>query len=295
GAAGPVKLPNNDVIATLIGYKFALEAARNKVDDQVNDREISRGQINALKDSLLVRLNQFNEKMRAFASQTPYINALPKVFNINEAEAKILKPLNDMRSLWTKVNDVNLPVFNNADLILLGNYTLAAYTVELTALKKAFEEYESDLVTGTLARSERDDLQERIYALLKSYRLVLPTYFAADAAMVESMPRLTVVSERLPAAVVLQGAWDVATSKAKLTFAASTDVDLEKYEMRVSPGPIYDAELENVLAEISPAGPFTLSTDNGFDVSGKTFTYRLYVILTTGTERGSNEVAIVRP
>ncbi len=60
-------------------------------------------------------------------------------------------------------------------------------------------------------------------------------------------------------------------------------------------GPDYDTEDEVALGTILPAAPRTFSTDFALLAPGNAASYKVYVILTTGNERGSNAVTVTRP
>ena len=62
----------------------------------------------------------------------------------------------------------------------------------------------------------------------------------------------------------------------------------------MSPVPTYSAAEESVVAEI-PAGTPTLSSLEGLAAPGGATDFKVYVVVTTGNEKGSNVVRITRP
>ena len=95
--------------------------------------------------------------------------------------------------------------------------------------------------------------------------------------------------------VVLPGVWNPGTEVADYSWTQSTEATLLGYEVRISPGPVYDADASSVIATIPGGGLLTFSSDAGLTVPGTTIAVKVFVILTTGNERGSNTLAITRP
>lgn len=59
--------------------------------------------------------------------------------------------------------------------------------------------------------------------------------------------------------------------------------------------PVNDTEDDITIGTIEPGDPLELLTLAGLETPGATALYRVFVILTTGNEKGSNTVAITRP
>ena len=114
--------------------------------------------------------------------------------------------------------------------------------------------------------------------------------------MTESLPAYSPGPGGTPKAVDLTGAWDAAGATARFTFTPSTEPALEKYELRVVPGPEYVADDESVVASLpgnAPAREFATGLYLG--AVGQTATFKVYVMLTNGHESGSDAVTITRP
>jgi hypothetical protein len=74
----------------------------------------------------------------------------------------------------------------------------------------------------------------------------------------------------------------------------STHPDLDHFSVRSSPGPTYKTADEFVVALV-PKTETTFTTDSGLGAPGARALYRVYVVLTTANERGSNTVSVTRP
>jgi hypothetical protein len=79
-----------------------------------------------------------------------------------------------------------------------------------------------------------------------------------------------------------------------LTWTASPHPNLLHYSVRTAPGPTYRAADESVVATV-PHGTLTFSTLEGLVAPSATALYRVYVVLTTLNEKGSDTVAVTRP
>ena len=104
GAGNEVVLPGPVARAALVTLKDQLVAKRVEVQAELNDEEIAREELELQKTAMLTRLNQFNEKLRAFFPGSKWLAALPKVPSISEGQSNILDPLDDAATLWLKVN-----------------------------------------------------------------------------------------------------------------------------------------------------------------------------------------------
>ncbi len=79
-----------------------------------------------------------------------------------------------------------------------------------------------------------------------------------------------------------------------MTWTPSTNPNLYHYSVRTSPGPKYKAADESVVAEGAKTDT-SFSTDEGLVSPGATALFRVYVVLTTANEKGSNTVSVTRP
>ncbi len=93
-------------------------------------------------------------------------------------------------------------------------------------------------------------------------------------------------------ASTLSGTWNATTGQADTTWTASTDPNLDDYQVRMSPGATYDAA--TVVATV-PSDTLSLSTTTGLDNPGDVASFKVFVRLNTGNEAGSNTVTITRP
>ncbi len=249
---------------------------------------------NPMKVFMNLRGGQFNAKVRGPLGGTSYAAALPELPTPTDGMGVFVPPLDDILTLWTKLNAaVGIPGFT-APLLLLGGYTLAEYTTALVNLKLQFALVAKEQLGVSLLIGDRNVLQDVIYPVLKVYRQTVPTNFAENSPLVTSLPRLTPEPGSTPDAVLANGTWNAPTTQGKLTWDASTSPDVVQVEVRWSPGPTYDSANEVVLANLAPTAPRQYFTTQGLLAIGDESNFKIYVLTGTGNERGSNTVKVTR-
>lgn len=293
GENGPLVAENGITIEMLGSYGKELSGFASNIQDKLNDQEIASGFIELQRGGLLERLRQFNRKVRGKLGNTPYVKALPNVPTETSAEPKIIEPLNDMASLWGKINAATIPNFA-PPLLLLEGYGHETFLTELAALKKQYETWGEAEQELKLERERRNKVQEKAYAAMRDYRKAVQGEFPADHALVTSLPRLTPAAGSKPDAVAVTGTWLAQQQKAKITWEASTDAKLDHYEIRWSPGSNYSTEDEAVLADIGKEDPREYLTDQGLAEAGQSSSFKVYVVTTSENEKGSAPVTVKR-
>lgn len=293
GAGGPLVLPDGTTRALLSTMHDDLLAFAAAIQSKLNDQEIARGTINISKAALLARLGEFNRKVRGFLAKSPYANALPDVPSDTAGEARILAPLDDCSSLWAKINAATIPNFT-PPLLMPDGYPVATFDTDLAALKAAYQSYSEAEQTLKLEREKRNDLQATAYAAMRDYRAAVQGSFPAEHAMVTSLPAITPSPGSTPNAVTASGQWDDLNSEAVITWSESSEPNLDRYEIRMTPGATYDTENDTVVGSESP-GTLEFHTTDGLFNPGDVASFKVYVVLTTVNEAGSNTVTITRP
>ena len=289
GAGGPIELLAGVTAASLLVQRTQLQTARAELEALRNGREEARFLVDAAKAALLNRLNQFNLKIRSLAPGSKWEAMLPKAYTVSEGMGRVVPPLDDVQDLWQRYEVEEVPV------TLMGGYTLTTFTNDLIALKAAFTTLASAENALGIKRGQRTEIENRIYPILKAYRQRIPAEFPEGNAILATLPRLTPLPGSTPDPVVANGTYNPATLTADLNWTASTNPDLASYEVRGVAGPDYDTEDETPLATILPGAPRTLTTNFALGTPGNAATYKVYVTLTTGNERGSNPVTVQRP
>lgn len=301
GVAGPLLLrnPNGPVPPTvsradLVTMRDNLQLKHTDITGQINNVQIAAAALKTMKEALHLRGGQFNDAMRSDLAGTTFVEALPLLPQPGDGQGIFIEPMDDISTLWVKINTaVGIPGFT-APLLLLGGFTLTEFNTALGLLKTQFETVHKEDFLVSFKIKERNRMQDLIYPILKGYRLAVPTKFAATDPLVLSLPKLTPDPGSTPDAVLANGAWNVPTTQGKLTWGASTSQDVVEFEVRWSPGPDYDVDTEVTIANIPVAGPREYSTTQGLLAIGDVSNFKIYVKTATGNERGSNTVKITR-
>ena len=263
-----------------------LVAAINTVEGHRTDRDNR-------KEAIRERLRQFDAFVRGVLAGSSYVGRIPDLIAFGANPGKWLIALRDHLDIWTDINASPPPGFT-PPLVLNGPYPIATFTTDKSDLETTFQ---------NLTLSEQDvdrELQEReakylaIRDKLVLYREAVMGSFPANHPLVLSIPRLTPLPGHTPDPVVLTGVWNAGTSMADLSWTASPDPDLEEYELRREGSTPYNGNLEQVV-ESFPPGTLQFSTNTGLTVPGSTMGFKVYVVLNTANERGSNAVTVSRP
>lgn len=294
GAGGPLVLEDGTTIAGLTGYRDQLDAYRVSIQGKLNDVQIAAADVFARKTALLVRIGEFNRKVRGSIGKSSFAAALADVPSVTSAQNIFLDPLDDTANLWPKINAATIPGFT-PPLLLPGSYAVAAFATELAALKTAYATVSTAEHEVTLERRLRDFVQDKAQAAMVLYRKAVAGSFAENDPLVLSLPAVTPDPGSTPDGVTANISWDATQLKAKITFSGSTDPNLFQYEIRFCPGANYSTDTETVVGNLSPTDAREFLTDAGLSAPGNVASYKVYVILTTGNEKGSNTVTITRP
>ena len=296
GAGGPLVLEDGTTIAILTGYRDELSNYRSSIQSKLNDVEIAGGFLTQRKTAMLARNGEFNRRVRGAIGSSPYAAALSNVPAITAAEGPFLEPLDDVASLWAKINAATIPGFTGP-LLLPDGYAIATFLTDLAALKAAYATDGTAEQELKLERKSRDAVQVKAQKALVDYRRAIAGSFAENHPLVLSLPAVSPEPGSTPEPVTASIVWDPLQLKAKITFSASTDQDLDHYEIRFCPGPNYSTETEVVTinGNILPGGPLEFFTDTGLTAPGNIASFRVYAILTTANEKGSNTLTLTRP
>lgn len=291
--ANPLRLENGTAADVFQDVRGELLATRDRVQDAALERVLARATLNIKKEWVHARVNLFKEKVIAALGSSVYARALPLIPGLTEGEEAFSKPLIQAGKLWKKINAAP-PAGFAAPLVLLDGTTEAAFTTALAELAKLYEAVTDAEQDVTLALEHRNDVQDRIYQMMKNYRQTVPTRIPAGTALLETLPALTPTSSRTPDPVVASGTVDAATQQAVISFTPSTDADLEGYDLRMTPGDTYDTEVDAQVATLAAGAGTEFRTPAGLPTPGAVATYKVYVKLKSGGEAGSNAVTLSR-
>ena len=293
-AGGPLVLEDGTTISIMTGYRDLLDAFRLSLQGRLNDLQIAAADVLLKKTGLLARIGEFNRKVRGSIGKSPFAAALPDVPVITSAQGIFLDPLDDMAMLWPKINAATIPGFTGP-LFLPGAYAVATFLTELTGLKFAYATGSTAEHEVDLERKLRNAVQDKALAAMVLYRRAVAGAFPENDPLVLSLPAVTPDPGSTPDAVTANIAWDATQLKAKITWSASVDPNLFQFEIRFCPGPNYSTDTEVIVGNVSATAAREFFTEAGLAASGNIASFKVYVILTTGNEKGSNTLVVTRP
>lgn len=282
------------------GYTRALlNTARGDLSNQIttlintiNDLEQLRKDREDAKALVRERMKQFISFVRGVLGDTNAVTRLPDLVPYAANQGQWILCMRDIRELWLDINTTP-PAGFTPPLLLTGGFTQANFATEVTNLETIFTGITQRDQDVEEALRERDEQYQAIRDKLSFYRDAVEGRFPATDPLVLSIPRLEPLPGHTPDPVTLSGSWNAGIVQAALSWTASTDPDLKDYQIRRS-APPYNGNLEIVVATVLP-GVLTFNTNQGLPGSGSQQAYKVYVRLTTGNERGSNAVTVVRP
>jgi hypothetical protein len=274
--------------------KTGLEAQQAGVQDDLNAVEIARGELLAQKELLLGLLNEFNQYIEGYYAATPFASARPKAPGLGDGQERFLTPLRDMASLWTRVNATAAPPGVDLPLTPSNGFGQQDFQEQVEVLQAAYDTLANREQTLLLTRTVRDRLETEAYAIMKSYRQGAPARLAGFPDLVATIPKLSPEPGHTPEPVAASAVFQ-APDQAKVVYDASADPELDYYELRGNAGPEFRSGDAVVVATNLPEAPREFVTDFGLTQPGAKASFSVYVVLTTGNEKGSAPMTVERP
>ncbi len=275
--------------------RATLDTAKTNLQTVLNNLENSRVNLEKIRQTAGDRVAEFNRRIRADFSGNTTFNSLPDVPNRSAGRDAFLNAVDDMLDLWNRVNALPPSPLFTAPMLLMGGFTRAKLVALRAQLDGVFTTRSTCERAAADQRLLRNTLQVRAKALMVTYRLKIEALYAPDSVPVTTLPRLTPLPGSTPDPVTLTSAWSQPNLRAELSWTESTDPELAGYQVRATPGPDYSTEDETLLATIAPGAPLTYTTAAGLALPGAAMSYKVYVILNTNHEAGSEPGTVTRP
>jgi hypothetical protein len=292
--ATPLTLRGTYTLAMFTTDRTSIITAVNNTISATNTAQITAGALEAQKANLLLRAIQFRKWVEGYLPGSPYEQALPVAPKIGAAESKFLDPLQDILNLWGTINGDAAITGVPLPITLSGGYVVATFTTDLNNLRGAFVAAKNASEQATLVRRQRDVLLKPAEQRIKQYRDVIQARYLPTDPFVQSLPALSPAPGSTPDPVQVSGGWNSTAQEVQLQWQPSPNPKLAAYEVRGCIGSVYKAENAFVIANIKE-GTTAWSGIEGVEFPSAKCVYRVYVLLTTGNERGSNDVAVIRP
>lgn len=285
-------LPGTYTVALLGTDRTNLEAMILNVETNINALQNAANDRDIKKQAIRIRMTQFRAMVIAQIGTSLYRRSLPTLPSFTQGESRYLQPFNDMQTLWGQIN-ASPPAGFTGPLLIEGSITLANFTTELTALKTAYNTWNSQRVLTSNAFGARDMLLKPIRTRLQQYRSAVVGVLGAGNPLIDSLPAFSPPAGSTPDPVSLSGVWSGGDTTANLNWSASDDSNLDHYSIRYHPGPRYKAAEEQSVDTVD-ASLTEYATDYGLPVEGSVAWFKVYVVTSTGNEKGSNAIKITR-
>ena len=277
--------------ANLVSTRALLDAALSKVESKLNGKEYARAALENTKRDILARAQELVRRLRGkLPADSPLLATLPdELPQQSSAEGVFFGPMRDCSDAWVRADG------EGVEFELTGNFGVADFTALFAALGTAYTALNTAENDLDYARAKRNTLQNEVKTLLSGYRPAVEGLFLPDHPLVVTIPVLYASGSRTPDPVMAAANYDAAEHQAVITFTESTDKDLDYYELRGVPGPEYIGEDEQVIATLPKgASPREFRTDFSLAGPGMAASFKVYVILTTENEAGSEAVSVER-
>lgn len=308
-------------LAAAGGLRGEMAAVREAVRALEMEERFQAAVLRLGRVALTGRLEEFLAVVRAWWAREAVRVALPGLPREGEALERVLRAGRDAVRVWALLDagaapsGVALPlgVGPTADFFRAD---LAALVAECTAARDGVEAAELAL---KVAREERNRLEGRVREVLGAYARAAAARLGPRHPVVVALPRLYPLPGHTPEAVVAAAVWDAARGVAVVTWEASAEKEVAGYTVRWSPGPRFDSRRARVAGTVKvPAGSggpgedqpgegaaggeaseeagaaLRLETSAGLLKPGAVATFRVFVQLKSGNERGSVSLTVRR-
>ena len=280
--------------ANLVTLRGTLETEQNAVQPCRADYFIARGSTNNKKAALLGQFNDFVTLFDAYYQGTDYYELRPYAPVVTAGKDAFCTPLGEAMILWDRLNDGPAQAGITLPLVLGDGTDQGAFASAISGLAFAYAAEQPLSFALKYARARRNGTQNRVHEVLVNYREAAEGRLSEFPELLETLPRITPLPGHTPAKVNASSIFE-APNKSKIVHDASTDLMLERYELRGCMGPDWEEEDAVVIDSHLPNAPREFITTFGLNQPGAQVVFKVYVILTTGNEAGSAAMFVERP
>ena len=286
----PLVLKNGETVQTMTDARDAINAAignvnasGQNVDTIARDRKDERA-------ALRVRMTQFRKAADYFLDGKNYAAKIAALPPISASDKAYTDAADTMIYAWDKA-DAEGGV--NGDLKLDGNYTLADFRADVTALQGQPLQSATATLSASGVRDDRNDLLLPARQLMKLYMKAIRTFYKPDSNEVKTLPKLWEQHEENPDAPKVKVEYTPGSSTARVTWAALSDPNIARLLVNIAPGARYLDKNVRRLAELTPA-VVSYNLPDGTITPGSTHWIKVVIVDEDGDEIASNAVKIER-
>lgn len=300
----PLILASGLTLLAFTALKTDLIAVEATLQQRLNDQQIARGGIDERKRALLYWYGRFMEVFDGYFGASPWQNARPVAGQFSARTEEFVRPMLDVADLWLRINALDgtgdEPPGLALPLVLTGEtaavtLTQAEFVNQIANLRTDADGETLAKGRAKLARSRRDFLQKQAYEAMKTYRVAMPAALPSTDDLQATLPRLTPEDTGTTPEPVAASAVYVSGATSKTVYEASPAADLREYQLRGVIGDDWDEDDAVTIATNAPGDAREFTVDFGLTQPGTKVALKVYVITTTGRERGSAVMVVERP
>lgn len=290
--ANNLKLEGGFTLAQFLLLRDALQDAMSAIEGFENGRQIAADERDTTKTSLRDRLSQFRAMIRVLLPKSKYASSVPVLPDFGAAESKFLAPFDDAADLWGRI-DADTTTAGFTPPLVIAGYARANFVSDIAAMRAAFLAILTADNDKRMGLKERDVLMDSAREYMVQYRAGVEGLLGPNHPLTQTLPIITAAAGSTPDPVNLTGVWNAVASQADFTLTASSNPNLDHYRVRIAIGSTFDAATATVVGNFPP-GTTSFSTTDGLENPGDVASFKVFVVLTTGNEAGSNTVTITR-
>ena len=303
GQAGPLVLSNGGTRAGAQELRTGLQTIELELQQRLNDQQLARGQIQMRKTAMLYWFSRWVGIFDAYFGAGQWREARPLAPAVSAKVEDFLKPMLDVQDLWQRFNDLVaelVPTGLTVPIVLVGEtagdtLAVAGWLALIEQLRTAADQETLAIGRAKRSRSKRNFSQEKAYALLKLYRQAMPPSLPSGSSLQANLPRLTPEDTGTTPEPVNASAVYVSGATSRTVHDASTAADLKEYQLRGVIGEEWDEDDAVTIATHTPEEAPEFNVEFGLTQPGTAIVLKVYVITTTGRERGSAAMKVGRP
>ncbi|MFD0895923.1 hypothetical protein KBB96_08250 [Luteolibacter ambystomatis] len=268
GDGNPLLLVGRIGRSTLLELREKLEVTQAAVARARASRSLEAHDLEAQDKVVARRMNQFRQYLHGSGVD-------PK---ISPEEARVL---------WQKLETESGEAF-----CLPTEYTRLDFITDLSArrlMASALAKAEKALASS---RGRRDEYQDQLHGFAEMYRDRVREFFPVDHELVKSLPVLTVPKGQAPAPVDADCSWE--GDCARVWWTPSADPAVAHYDVRGMAGADYEMEDERLVGRVTAGSTCQVETISDLDEPEARASFRVYVVLRSGQEKGSRPVTVSR-
>lgn len=268
--------------------------AQTEVQARLNTLQTARTSVSIQKQALMTVLTDFLGVLDGYYQATALYGARPVMPNFGDGQERFTKQMIDAMTLWEDMNEAPAPSGVTLPVVLASGVTQGEFASLISALQ--FEYLAVSKAEGRLrtARTDRSMKEDAACAVMKAYRAAAPQKLSQHPALVATIPKLTPDPGHTPEPVQASATY-VAPSTSHVVHAASSDADLDYYELEGTNGEEWSEDDAVNLGRHDPGEPNEFTVAFGLTQPDTAVALKVYVVLKSGRRAGSAPMVVRRP